>query len=320
MCLQFKLTLDSLSFTVKYQRDQYKAYLEDPILGQHSMTDEKVKMLSELGFTWIQEDKQKFIEGGIASIKTGKRGRPRKVKVEEVQADDDDDDEKSPAIRQKWMEMYEKLKAHVEQHGTTDIPKDTEDEELLALRNWCSAQKSRYSGMQKGGSGKGMTSQKIDMLKSIGFNFPPKWDVMFSKLLTYKEENGHTRVTQQDDPALAKWVSSQSEILGRHLQGKGTRLSEEQVMKLMGLGLQGGRRSIEVQELDSNRDAKWNEMYLKLVAYKVSVFVCSRDASSSMSILTTSPFVLYLQVENGHANPPTSACTDLSNWVAAQRR
>ena len=239
------------------------------------MTDEKVKILSELGFTWIQEDKRNFIDGGVASIKTGKRGRPRKVRVEEV--DDDDDDEKSPAIRQKWMEMYEKLKTHVEQHGTTDIPKDTEDEELLELRNWCSAQKSRYSVMQKGGSGKGMTSKKIEMLKSIGFNFPPRWDVMFNKLVAYKKENGHTRVTQQDDPALAKWVASQSEVLGRHLQGKGTRLSEEQVMKLMGLGLQGGRRSIEVQELDSQRDAKWNEMYLKLVAYKVSG--CCRDAS-----------------------------------------
>lgn len=249
---------------IKYQRDQYRMYLEDAIGGQHSMTDEKVELLSELGFAWIEGDKTNFENGAI--IKTGKRGRPRKVR--EVVEEEEEDD--SPAIRQKWMEMYEKLKAFMEQHGTTDIPKDTEDDELVTLRNWCAAQKSRYSMMNKGQSSKSMTPKKIDLLKSIGFNFPPDWNAMYTKLLSHKKEHGHLRVAHEDDPGLAKWVSSQNEILGRHMQGKGTRLSDEQVMKLMGIGMKGGRQSIEVQESDSQRDAKWNNMYLKLREYKVS--------------------------------------------------
>ena len=79
------------------------------------------------------------------------------------------------------------------------------------------------------------------------------------------------RVALADDAVLAKWVAKQNETLSRHLQGKGTRLSEEQVMKLMGLGMAGGKRSLIVQELDSQRDERWNEMYLKLQAYKVSL-------------------------------------------------
>lgn len=249
----------------RYQRDQYRQYLEDAVGGNHSLTDEKVKMLSELGFSWIASDKQKFEESGVVTIKTGKRGRPRIVK----QAAEVDEDQ-SPAIRQKWMGMYEQLKAYVEQHGTAEIPKNTEDNELVTLRNWCAAQKSQYSMMQKGQSSKGMTPKKIDMLKSLGFNFPPNWNVMYSKLVAYKSENGHLRVSTEDDPMLAKWFSSQTEVLGRHLQGKSTRLSEEQTMKLLGLGVVGGRRSIEVQEHDSQRDTKWNEMFLKLRDYKVS--------------------------------------------------
>jgi hypothetical protein len=175
--------------------------------------------------------------------------------------------------------------------------------------------------LQKGQPSNGMTSKKIELLKSIGFAFPANWNIMYSKLVAFKKEHGHTRVTPQDDEALAKWLVSQNEVLGRHLQGKGTRLSEDQVMKLMSIGLVGGRRSIEVQESDSQRDDKWNEMFLKLRAYKVScrfAIVLSLLAieSHQQCIL---PFLIP-QTEHGHCNPPTSSCTDLSNWVAAQRR
>ena len=218
------------------------------------MTDEKVKLLSELGFAWIETDKTNCKIGAI--IKPGKRGRPKKVR-EVVKKKDD-----SPAIRQKWMEMYEKLKTYTEQHGTTEFPTDTEDDELVTLRNWCAAQKKHYPSM---------APEKIDLLKSIGFNFPPDWNAMYIKLVTHRKDHGHLRVAHEDDPTLAKWVSSQNEILGRHMQGKTTRLSDEQVMQLIDIGMKGGRHSNEVQKSDSVRNSKWNSMYLKLKEYKVSV-------------------------------------------------
>ena len=232
------------------------------------MTKEKVKMLSELGFSWIDDDKKAFASG--AAIKTGKRGRPRKLGIEGLDDEEDDDEDQSPAIRQKWMEMYEKLKTYVEQHGTTDIPKDTEDIELLLLRNWCGAQRSGYSKMQRGVKSKGMNLEKVDLLTSIGFNFPPNWSVMYSKLAAFKNDHGHLRVTEEDDAELASWVSRQNEVLGRHLHAKGTRLSDDQVAKLLDLGMAGGRKSLDVQMNDSHWNARWNEMFLKLRAYKVS--------------------------------------------------
>eukprot|EP00804_Cyclotella_cryptica_P005021 CCRYP_020359-RA/>CCRYP_020359-RA protein AED:0.10 eAED:0.10 QI:236/1/1/1/0.85/0.75/8/252/634 len=273
---------------IKYQRDSYKLYLEDALGGSHSMTNEKVKMLSDLGFSWIAGDKKRMLEAGM-SVRTGKRGRPRKVNP----VGENDDAQTISGIHQKWMGMYEKLKAYAQQHGTTHIPKDTTDEELIQLRLWCSTQKSRYAMLQKGTTSKGMSQEKIDLLQSIGFSFPPNWNEMYAKLVAFKKEHGHLRVTPAEDAALAQWLVRQNEVLGRHLQGKSTRLSDEQVMKFLSLGVVGGRNVVAAQEVDVERDEKWNEMLLKLRAYKA---------------------------EHGHCNVPTSLCTELSNWVASQRR
>jgi hypothetical protein len=249
---------------IKYQRDSYKLYLEDALGGPHSMTNEKVKMLSDLGFAWISGDKKRMLEADMI-VRTGKRGRPRKVN----NVVENEETQTTSGIRQKWMGMFEQLKSYAQQHGTTHIPKDTTDDELIQLRLWCSTQKSRYAMLQKGASPKGMSQEKINLLQSIGFSFPPKWNEMYTKLVAFKKEHGHLRVTPADDAALAQWLARQNEVLGRHLQGKSTRLSDDQVMKFLSLGVVGGRNVVAAQEVDVERDEKWNEMLLKLRAYKV---------------------------------------------------
>jgi hypothetical protein len=239
----------SLYKWIKYQRDSYRMYLEDAVGGMHSMTSEKVELLSDLGFGWIVTDKKKMLEKN-SLLKT--RGRPRKRREENN-------------IRQKWMAMFEKLKAHAEQYGTTVIPKDTQSEGLIALRMWCSQQKSQYVSLQKG-SPKGMTTKKIALLKSIGFVFPPDWNDMYSRLLVFKEKYGHVSPTEEQDASLAQWVARQNEVLGRHFQGKSTRLNDERVKKLTLVGVEGGRKvTVDGGEMDE----KWTEMLYRLKEYKV---------------------------------------------------
>ena len=137
------------------------------------------------------------------------------------------------------------------------------------------------------------------MLKEVGVEFPPSWEDMYAKALQYKVQHGNSLhgVSKSDDPILAAWVARQDEILSRHLQGKGTRLSDDQAIKLLNLGVNGGRASagggtilfgggaggsggsgkilaIGRTEASLDFDAKWNAMYEKLQAFKVCVFTC----------------------------------------------
>ena len=104
--------------------------------------------------------------------------------------------------------------------------------------------------------------------------FPPAWEDMYVKVVQHKARHGDVEVAPETDPVLTAWVQRQNDVLGRHLQGKGTRLSDDQAMRLLGLGFQGGRagpagitgRSVASRDFD----ARWNEMYLKLQDYKVS--------------------------------------------------
>ena len=80
------------------------------------------------------------------------------------------------------------------------------------------------------------------MLKEVGMDFPPAWEDMYVKIVQYKAANdGSIDIATDYDPILAAWMQRQNEVLGRHLQGKSTRLTDDQAMRLLALGFQGGR-------------------------------------------------------------------------------
>jgi hypothetical protein len=106
--------------------------------------------------------------------------------------------------------------------------------------------------------------------------FAPSWGDFYARILQHKAMNNDS--LDGLDPILAAWMARQNEVLGRHLQGKSTRLSDEQAMRLLSLGFQdGGRRSsnttvaLSTGKSAASRDfdARWNEMWLKLKEYKV---------------------------------------------------
>ncbi|KAL7499616.1 hypothetical protein ACHAWT_007540, partial [Skeletonema menzelii] len=285
---------------VKYQRTSYKAYLEDPMGRNHSMTSTKVYRLKEAGFDWITEDYDKWLSEG-----TRKRGRPRKIEAfleekSKKKHKKDDHDRKSRPIRQKWLDMFESLKQYKSTHGTVNIPEDDNSEENKELKLWVKAQQANYVRW-KVGADVGMTQEKADLLTELGMEFAPSWDEMFARVVAYKSQHGHINITNEEDAALASWMAKQNHVLGRHLNGMTTRLKKEQISRLMNVGFEGGRKKfvsgdarVEGSSADgAGFDAKWDLMFGQLQSYKS---------------------------ENGHCNVPTSAGTDLSNWVAAQRR
>ena len=117
------------------------------------------------------------------------------------------------------------------------------------------------------------------MLKEVGMEFPPAWEDMYVKIVQYKaQNNGSIEITADYDPILAAWMSRQNEVLGRHLQGKSTRLTDDQAMRLLALGFQGGRGAVAGSAISvtgksvasRDFDARWDEMLLRLKDYKVS--------------------------------------------------
>mmetsp|Transcript_33806 Transcript_33806/g.73100 ORF Transcript_33806/g.73100 Transcript_33806/m.73100 type:complete len:1083 (+) Transcript_33806:113-3361(+) len=348
---------------IKYQRTSYRYYLEDPMGGRHSMTEEKVNRLKELGFDWIVEDKKRWLAEDTPAAVTNvnhdgttkrKRGRPKKTpekKMEEMEAAAaeataaaqsypegtiinmdgtprkkmgrprktpemkkeeiaaaiaaGESIKKTRPIRSKWLGMLQKLKEYKEKHGTMKITYEEGDKELQLLKEWTKNQMRMHVKWRQGHE-LGMTQEKADMLKEIGMEFPPTWEEMYNKIVQYKAQNGDIEITNDYDPVLANWMSRQNEVLGRHIQGNSTRLSDDQAMKLLGLGFHGGRKGVTggagsggssgvtgKSVASRDFDLKWDEMWGKLRDYKN---------------------------EHGHCNVSTSLGTELAHWVAAQRR
>ena len=121
------------------------------------------------------------------------------------------------------------------------------------------------------------------MLKELGMTFPASWDDLYIKVAQYKATHGsiHGISKSADDPILAAWIARQDEVLSRHLQGKGTRLTDDQAIKLLALGINGGRggdvalgggeKFLAVGKTEASRDfdERWNAMYSKLQEFKV---------------------------------------------------
>ena len=280
---------------VKHQRTSYKAYLEDPMGRNHSMTSTKVYRLKEAGFDWIVEDKRKWLsEGTMPTSDTGKRkrGRPRKSetstseeRLKKKHRKDEEDRKKARPIRQKWLEMHESLRQYKAAHGTVNIPEDDNSEEHKELKLWVKAQKANYIRWNAGAD-VGMTSEKAELLTELGVEFAPSWDEMFAQVVAYKSQHGHINVTSEEDAALASWMLKQNHVLGRHLMGMTTRLKKEQISRLMNVGFEGGRFKfvsgdgrIEGVSFGGvvDFDAKWDLMFGQLQDYKnenVSVMLC----------------------------------------------
>lgn len=146
-----------------------------------------------------------------------------------------------------WEEMFSLLYKYKEETGHCNVPQGFLQNKLLAA--WITTQRSKYKKEK-------LSKEKIIRLRNIDFIFDPKdagWEIMFTLLSKYKEENGHCDVPKdyQKNKVLGKWASHQ-----RYHNTKGI-LSTERINKLKDIGF-----------LFNPFDVAWEEKFILLCKFK----------------------------------------------------
>jgi hypothetical protein len=100
------------------------------------------------------------------------------------------------------MEAYERLVDYKEIHNHTQVPQHYKEDRKLG--RWVKRQRAYCK-----------VKYRIDLLKGIGFDWqirkPDGWNIMFNRLLVFKEKFGTTCVPKnyEADPMLSNWVRRQ---------------------------------------------------------------------------------------------------------------
>ena len=146
----------------------------------------------------------------------------------------------------RWREMYDRLVAYKKKHNSTCVPQSYPAD--VQLPAWVYEQRKRYNKL---------TADRISQLDSIGFVWNPfrKWTEQYERLVVYKEQHNSTCVPRpyEADPQLGRWVQTQRSYYKKnslHLTTK---------------------RKHQLNSIDfvwNAHDAKWIEMYERLVDYK----------------------------------------------------
>jgi hypothetical protein len=127
------------------------------------------------------------------------------------------------------------------QNGHVNVPQSFTDKSLHA---WVRTQREAKKDFDKGKASK-MTQERVDALESIGFQWvvghqskDQQWEDMFQALLRYKQQHGHTRVSQNENRQLYKWVLNQRarrRLLETNGEGKAKGMTWARVEKLQAI-------------------------------------------------------------------------------------
>ena len=120
------------------------------------------------------------------------------------------------------------LKEFVAIHGHANVPRSYKNTQLAT---WVHTQRKNKDTMPK---------ERKEKLLSVGFEFTlakkrndERWELMFKKLLEFKKEFGHTRVSSRyKDKELANWVNSQKKAY------KAGKLTPERYERLVAIGFE----------------------------------------------------------------------------------
>jgi hypothetical protein len=148
---------------------------------------------------------------------------------------------KPSKIELRWKKRFQELVAYKLENGHANVPQSYKDKSLHA---WVRTQREAKKDYDKGKVSK-MTQERVDALESIGFQWvvghQPKdqqWEDMFQALLRYKQQHGHTRVSQNENKQLYKWVLNQRarrRLLETHGEGKAKGMTWARVEKLQAI-------------------------------------------------------------------------------------
>ena len=112
-----------------------------------------------------------------------------------------------------WQQTFNEVLQYKEEHNHTNVPMS-----YGGLGLWVFNQRKNYN-LYKKGKQSGITSSRVELLQSIGFEFDlgqkiqsaadERWQMRLNELKTYKETYGSFNVKQSDDPSLYNWCKHQ---------------------------------------------------------------------------------------------------------------
>lgn len=175
--------------------------------------------------------------------------------------------------KQKWDTMMNRLQEFQNKNGHTKVKK-ADDPELFEwmkyIRNTYRHQIIyKHPDSNRWAKQKYLSESKQKQLEEIGFEWKTrtvrKWETMIRQLEEFKEKNGHTTVTEEEEPLLFEWTRSLRYNYGHQIESRNNgnpnpnpnrpNLSEAKLQKLEELGFNWEK---------TRKIKKWDIMFPKL--------------------------------------------------------
>jgi len=162
-------------------------------------------------------------------------------------ADDHDTVDSSSKVpaEERWDVMYERLKHWKKKHGNVNVPSRCPEEPQLGF--WVSTQRRQFRKLldkcpQRLPSG--LNAERKRKLDELGFQWSAKdpnsipWESRFKQLSNFVTKFGHALVPikWKHNPQLASWVSRQRQEYRQRAKGMPSRLTDERLAQLDGIG------------------------------------------------------------------------------------
>ena len=281
---------------VKRQQVQYTLFKGDR--SKSELTEERVRLLNDLGFVWSRRSN------------TWNESFQRLSKWKEDHGNcnipDDSDDPELVALN-KWIADQ---RMHYKRQLCEDEEKDVDDgvtKTTLAESECNNSGSVKQKAKRKVSR---LSAEKIAQLKSIGFEFDSrdaKWMQRLDELHKYKDDHGDCLVPSNfpDNPTLSNWVASQRAQYKLYKKGGKTNLNERRLKLLMDAGFSfsgvSDNRQKEKKQASRDRNAfdakSWKEKYKDLLFY-----IACNDGMDS--IQDREPYLAEWNVKERHACPP----------------
>jgi hypothetical protein len=246
--------------------DKLKHWIKEQKYSAASMSEEKIRRLSAIGFD-------------VSSATIHKHPAAAKIHVEQNAESSSSSPgvvvTKKPRIYKRWRESCDKLKAYMDAHdGNCEI--DANDQENAKLREWVGSQQYEFRKWSNGQDAN-MTEEKVKELEAIGFQFTyVNWDQRINELKAYKsKEHGDFSSVLDKEPELGKWMRSIRRQCKTFLEtGKPTRdLTAERLHQLNAIGFDPTKRQGKKSKQDDF--AEWEAKFGMLREYKKAHRTCN---------------------------------------------
>ena len=136
-----------------------------------------------------------------------------------------------------WNHRLAELLAFQQVNGHSNVPRRSGP-----LGQWVMTQRRQYKMFQKGERTQ-LSEERRAALDSIGFVWVVDkksirgWDDRFQELVDYKEEHGHTNVSQKEG-SLGRWVSTQRRHYRFLQEDEQSQLNQARVDRLNQIGFE----------------------------------------------------------------------------------